>query len=101
MTNTDNGEVDKQTVFHYYQQGNDFYACYSGGSVKRGYMVGVVSHNGELDFYYQHLNTSDEIKVGKCHSVPQILEDGKIELHEEWQWLNGDNSKGKSIVKEL
>ncbi len=35
-----------------------------------------------------------------CHSVPQILSDGRIELSEQWQWLNGDKSKGSSIVIE-
>lgn len=68
--------------------------------MKRGYMIGKVSANGELDFYYQHINTSEELRVGKCHSVPEVNEEGKIELHEEWQWLNGDCSTGESIVEE-
>jgi hypothetical protein len=62
--------------------------------------VGTVSLNGEIDFYYQHINLSDQIRIGKCHSVPQILSDGRIELSEQWQWLNGDKSKGSSIVVE-
>lgn len=37
---------------------------------------------------------------GKCHSIPQVMEDGTIELREEWQWLNGDKSKGASILIE-
>lgn len=30
-----------------------------------------------------------------------MLENGKIELSEEWQWLNGDKSKGSSVVTEI
>jgi len=30
-----------------------------------------------------------------------MLDNGKIELAEEWQWLNGDMSKGSSVVTEL
>ena len=63
-------------------------------------MIGLVGLNGELDFYYQHINQSNDIRVGKCHSVPRFLDNGKIELSEQWQWLNGDKSKGLSTVRE-
>lgn len=33
-------------------------------------------------------------------SIPNILENGKIELHEQWQWLNGDKSNGSSLLEE-
>lgn len=100
LVNSENGEVDGSTTFRYHQSGTDFQADYTGGDIKIGSMVGTVSENGELDFYYQHLNVNGEIRVGKCHSVPQINSNGKIELHEQWQWLNGDCSSGSSIVVE-
>lgn len=99
--NTENGEVDGKTIFNYYQEGSDFHADYSGGEIKRGYMIGKVSDAGELDFHYQHINIHDEIRIGKCHSVPVVLDNGKVELHEKWQWLNGDCFSGESIVAEL
>lgn len=101
LINTENGEVDGNTVFIYHQSGTDFSAEYSGGEVKTGFMVGKVDAAGALDFYYEHLNLDDEIRAGKCHSVPTIKDNGKIELHEKWQWLNGDCSKGESVVVEL
>lgn len=100
VVNTENGEVDGNTLFNYHQNGSDFSADYSGGEIKVGFMVGKVRDNGDLDFHYMHINISDEIRVGKCHSIPHICLDGKIELHEEWQWLNGDCSAGNSIVVE-
>lgn len=33
--------------------------------------------------------------------TPEILPDGRIRLHERWQWTNGDGSSGTSIVEEL
>ena len=100
LINSENGEVDGNTVFHYHQNGFDFSADYSGGEIKTGFMVGKVNKAGEIDFYYEHLNIYDEIRAGKCHSVPTIKDNGKIELHEKWQWLNGDCSMGESVVVE-
>ena len=54
-----------------------------------------------LDFYYHHLNINNEISCGKCHSIPKILDNGKLEMKENWQWLNGDLSKGKSLLIEI
>lgn len=99
-SNTENGEVNGETIFAYHQNGEIFFADYTGGEIKKGNMIGKVSENGVLDFYYQHMNKSGDIRIGKCHSIPHILENGKVELYEEWQWLNGDKSKGNSIVIE-
>lgn len=98
--NADNGEADGNTLFKYHQSGVDFSADYAGGEIKKGFIIGKVSESGELDFYYQHINVNGEIRVGKCHSIPRINGEGKIELQEEWQWLNGDCSAGSSIVVE-
>lgn len=99
-SNTSNGEVDEETVFHYFQEQDLFWAEYCGGDVLKGSMIGTVDEHGELDFHYQHMNKDGQVRIGKCHSIPHILENGKIELQEEWQWLNGDLSKGKSVVVE-
>ena len=98
--NTENGEVDAETIFHYFQENDLFWAEYSGGDVLKGHMIGTVAENGELDFHYQHLNKDRQVRVGKCHSIPHIMENGKIELQEEWQWLNGDLSSGESVLIE-
>ncbi|MCH5271033.1 MAG: GNAT family N-acetyltransferase [Lachnospiraceae bacterium] len=99
-SNSENGEVDEKTIFHYFQDKEMFWAEYSGGDVEKGYIIGKVASNGELDFHYQHLNKDNQIRIGKCHSIPHIMENGKIELQEKWQWLNGDMSCGESVVVE-
>lgn len=98
--NTENGEVNEETIFCYFQENDLFWAEYSGGDVLKGHMIGTVDESGELDFHYQHLNKDRQIRIGKCHSIPYIMENGKIALQEKWQWLNGDLSGGESVVVE-
>lgn len=98
--NTENGEVDEKTLFAYHQKKNMIWADYSGGKIIKGHLLGTVSENGELDFYYQHINKQYQMRVGICHSVPHILGSGKIELFETWQWLSGDKSHGTSVICE-
>ncbi len=100
QNNTENGEVDQETIFHYFQENDLFWAEYSGGVVLKGHMIGTVNEKGELDFYYQHLNKNRQIRIGKCYSIPHIMKNGKIALREKWQWLNGDLSCGESVVIE-
>lgn len=99
--NSENGEVSEQTVFTYYQTGNLLWAEYSGGDILKGSLIGTVLSNGELDFVYHHMNQNMQIKTGKCHSIPTILENGKIELLEQWEWTSGDYSKGESLLVEV
>lgn len=99
--NTENGEVDGNTLFVYHQSDNILWADYSGGEIVRGHLVGTVAENGELDFCYQHINEKNQVRVGVCHSIPNVLENGKIQLLEKWQWLNGDKSKGSSLLVEV
>lgn len=98
--NTENGEVDGRTLFEYHQKGTVLWADYSGGDILKGHLIGCVATNGELDFYYHHINIQNQLKVGKCHSIPRILDGGKLELVEKWQWLNGDKSEGESVIVE-
>ncbi len=99
--NTANGEVDNHTIFHYHQEERTIWAEYEGGIIEKGFLVGQVKEEGKLEFTYQHLNKQGEIKLGKCTSFPHILPDGKLEMHESWQWLGQDQAKGVSILREL
>lgn len=66
-------------MFEYHQRGTILWADYTGGDVLMGHLIGSVAKNGELDFYYTHINTNNQLKVGKCHSFPRILDNGKLE----------------------
>ena len=39
--------------------------------------------------------------TGECHSVPEILPDGRYRLREKWRWTCGDGSSGESVIEEL
>ena len=100
-SNSEHGEVSEQTLFHYHQEGDCLYGEYRGGEILRGYLIGSVHQDGTLDFYYEHKNIKGELKVGTCHSEPHMDENGILELHEQWQWLHPDTTKGTSILKEV
>lgn len=101
VSNTKNGETSEQTVFHYYQKGNILTGEYSGGKIIRGQLIGLVDREGTIDMRYHQINEQGQIMTGICKSKPEILPNGKIRLHENWQWTSGNNSSGHSIIEEL
>ena len=101
VSNSPNGEVGDDTLFHYFQDGNIVHAAYSGGDIVRGNLIATVDDNGILDMRYHHVNRNGELMTGKCRSTPEILSDGRIRLYEQWQWTSGDYSEGTSIVEEI
>jgi len=100
VTNAANGEVSGETVFHYRQTGNIVTADYSGGGILLGHLIALADAEGRLDMRYHQVNTRGEIQTGICRSVPERLPDGRIRLHETWQWTSGDGSRGESVVEE-
>jgi hypothetical protein len=100
IQNTDNGETSSETIFHYIQEGNILRSSYSGGNIKFGQLIGIVANNGTIDMRYHQININGKIMTGICQSTPEILSNGKVRLHESWQWTSGDRSKGSSILEE-
>ncbi|GAA4402487.1 hypothetical protein GCM10023187_17610 [Nibrella viscosa] len=101
VINTDNGEVGAETLFYYHQQGNVVWAEYAGGAIVKGFLIATVQADNSLDMRYQHVNRPGELMTGRCHSIPEYLPDGRLRLHERWQWTSGDGSSGESVVEEV
>ncbi|CAG5005248.1 hypothetical protein DYBT9275_03547 [Dyadobacter sp. CECT 9275] len=101
ISNSDNGEVDSETLFHYQQEGNILTCTYAGNRILYGHLIATVSPHGELDMRYHQVNNAGEITTGICRSKPEILVSGKIRLHEKWQWTSGDLSAGESVLEEV
>jgi hypothetical protein len=99
-SNTENGETSSETIFHYKQIENVLTSEYSGGKIKYGHLVGLVDNDGNIEMRYHQINDKGELMTGICKSKPEILENGKIRLHENWEWTSGDKSKGQSIIEE-
>lgn len=100
IINSENGETSSKTIFLYKQVGNVLTSEYSGGKIISGHLIGIVDKNGSIDMFYHQVNDKNEIMTGICNSKPEILENGKIRLHENWEWTSGDKSKGKSTIEE-
>lgn len=101
VSNTENGETSPETVFIYQQTGHILTSDYSGGKIIAGHLIGLVDETGRIDMRYHQVNTRGEIMTGICQSVPEILPDGRVRLHERWQWTSGDLSKGESVLEEV
>ena len=99
-SNTKNGETSSETIFHYKQVDNVLTSEYSGGKIKKGHLIGLVDKVGNIEMRYHQVNDKGELMTGICKSKPEILENGKIRLHESWEWTSGDKSKGQSIIEE-
>jgi hypothetical protein len=101
LSNTENGETSPETIFHYQQKGQMVTATYSGGAIQFGHLLGLVDEQGNIDMRYHQINTNDELMTGVCRSRPETLPNGKLRLHETWQWTSGDLSKGTSVIEEI
>ncbi|MFC4874659.1 n-acetylglutamate synthase [Negadavirga shengliensis] len=99
--NSVNGQLDHDFTFHYYQKDNIVYSDYSGGNIKKGHLLGTVEANGRINMSYHQIDVNDHIKTGRCTSVPEIQDNGKIKLTENWQWTSGEGTAGTSILEEL
>jgi len=100
-SNAPEGEVDARTTFRYRQMGDIVWAEYAGGKIRLGQLVGLVLPDERLELRYQHVNESGELMTGICLSTPEVLPDGRLRLHEAWQWTCGDFASGESIIEEI
>ena len=101
VANSDGGDVGEGTTFHYHQHGDLVWATYAGGAVKFGTLLATVDVAGNLDMRYQHVSADGDFKTGRCQSRPESLPDGRLRLHEEWEWTGGAEGKGASIIEEV
>ncbi|SMG46701.1 n-acetylglutamate synthase [Arenibacter troitsensis] len=101
ILNSNNGETSSETIFEYRQKGNILTSEYQGGQIVKGQLIGLVDKEGNIDMRYHQVNDKGELMTGVCHSRPEILSNGKIRLHENWQWTSGDRSFGTSVIEEI
>lgn len=101
VINSENGETTKKTLFEYKQTGNILSSEYEGGQIVKGHLIGLVDKTGTIEMRYHQINSKGELMTGICQSKPEIMPNGKIRLHETWQWTSGDKSNGTSILEEV
>lgn len=97
--NTAGGDVGGETYFSFDQCEDVIHARYEGGEIRLGHLVG--RHLGDsLDFRYTHLTVDGETATGRSVDRIERLDDGRLRLHEEWEWDSKEGS-GTSILEEL
>jgi len=101
VSNSENGEVSEEMIFSYQQSEGIVTCTYEGEHILKGQLIGLVDENGKIEMRYQQVSKKGELMTGICTSIPEKLENGKLRLHESWQWTSGDQSKGKSILEEI
>ncbi|MDX1349183.1 MAG: n-acetylglutamate synthase [Putridiphycobacter sp.] len=101
VSNSANGLVSSEMVFHYTQHEEVLSCEYAGQDIKHGQILGIVYPDGSIEFAYQQIDFFGQILTGKCETTPEILPNGKLRLHEKWQWTSGDKSTGESILEEI
>jgi catechol 2,3-dioxygenase-like lactoylglutathione lyase family enzyme len=93
------GDVTADTVFSYGQDGDLIWARYAGGAVRLGHLAGT-RRADTLDFRYAHVTVAGETASGHCRSTIGSLADGRLSLHERWEWDSQPGS-GASVLEEI
>jgi hypothetical protein len=101
LSTSDSGETSAETIFRYQQKGDVLTGDYSGGAIEYGHLIGIVDERGHINMRYHHVNDRGFLMTGRCKSRPEVLENGKLRLHERWQWTCGDRKRGTSVIEEI
>ena len=101
VTNSENGQVNDETIFHYWQEKDIVTAEYSGGTIRTGKIIALLKGN-TLEMLYNCLTTDNELKAGKATTIVSTNEFGKLKLFLDWRWLNQSiDTTGKSEYIEI
>jgi hypothetical protein len=93
------GEEARVAVYH--QQGDLLWGEFTGGHARRGVLTGTAASDGRLEFGYCMVLDTGEVITGHCRSTPEILADGRIRLHEQWERFGAQASIGTSFIEEI
>lgn len=101
VTNSEAGEVDNSTLFRYEEEGSVVTATYSGGSIRSGHIIARYKAFDELVMYYHCLTSTDALKAGKAIAKLSFTDNGRIQMHLHWQWLDENQASGVSHYIEV
>lgn len=93
-----NGEAP---VAEYHQNGDLVWAEFAGGDVRRGSLTGTAGADGVITFSYSMVLDRGEVVSGLSVNTPQLLDDGRIRLHESWERYGSHADSGISYLEEV
>lgn len=87
------------TVFRYTEQDGEVWGVYTGGPIRRGYLVG--SRDGDVvRLRYVQTDQAGDTASGCCEAVLRVHPDGRLRLAETWRWESMPGS-GTRVLAEL
>ncbi|HEX2050145.1 MAG TPA: hypothetical protein VHJ34_05850 [Actinomycetota bacterium] len=97
-SDVEGGEVDPTTIFRFHEEGGVVWAEYSGGAIRKGFLVGT--RRGQmLKLRYVQLNDAGETSSGRATDVVEIDPDGRLRLRELWEWESKEGSGTSTLVE--
>jgi len=103
VSNYDDGDANRDTIFCYDQDHDIVTGKYEGGRVRHGQILARIREDNSLDMVWQYLNIDGELVAGTCLSTPVLLPDGRYRLNETWTITKGPNAgiSGESAIEEI
>jgi hypothetical protein len=95
------GAGEESRVALYRQDGDLLWGEFCGGRARRGALAGTCRPDGTLDFAYCMVLDDGDVISGRCLSTPRILDDGRIQLREEWERYGPHAARGESCLEEI
>lgn len=90
-----------QTIFHYSEVDDVITGTYSGGSIIKGNLIGKRTEVNTIELLYQCFTEAGDLLAGESKGVIVENSDGLLEIHFDWQWINGPLTGGKSQYIEV
>ncbi len=95
------GCAEEATIAVYHQDGDLLWGEFSGGHARRGSLTGRCAPDGTLDFAYTMVLRDGAVISGHCVSTPEVLDDGRIRLHEKFERYGRHAVRGFSQIEEI
>lgn len=99
VATAEQGEVSGETLMTFKQSGEVVTACYRGGSIVEGFLIGFLS-GADFRFRYIQADTSGRLDAGKSNALVEVTKEGKLRMIEHFEWATRPAS-GTNIFEEV
>lgn len=97
----ENGVVNHETIFQFSQKDQIVSAEYQGGKILKGFLVGKLSIQNQLEFSYCQMQLDGKLDNGLSTCQLAKDENGKITLTEHFEWKSRPGEFGTNVFQEL
>ncbi|WP_427452141.1 hypothetical protein [Litorimonas sp. WD9-15] len=90
-----------RTRFHFWQNGDAFYADYFGGDVREGHIIGRFTGDRTGTLLYHCITKDRTLKAGRAVATFRLSDEGRVSMALEWSWISGGEGAGTSFYEEI